>query len=102
MARIGHAAGWRVVVVTVIARANYFSDEAHQRQFAANRDALNEVLRHSTEFDGVADPAVILDDGGNGAYYWDGCHVLPSGYQVVADLVEARGIGHVELRVLRV
>src|SRR5581483_1991965 len=36
IAGAAHAAGWSVVVVTIIARDNYFIDDAHRLQFVAN------------------------------------------------------------------
>ena len=87
MARAAHAAGWKVVAVTMIARNGWFTDAAHRQQFPANQTALNNLLLNSTEFDAVADPSGILCDAGSQYYYTDGTHLWPSGYQIVADLV---------------
>jgi len=87
MARAARAAGWKVVAVTIIARGNYFADAAHQSQFPANQTALNSLLRTSQDFDAVVDPAPLLMDPTNTNYFWDGCHLWPSGYQIVAQLV---------------
>jgi len=87
MARIAHAAGWKVVAVTMIARGNYFIDAAHQAAFPANQATLNELLRHSSEFDAIADPAPLLADPTDTSLYWDGCHLFPKGYRIVAGLL---------------
>jgi lysophospholipase L1-like esterase len=87
MAKIAHAAGWQVVVVTMIARGNYFSSPAQQNHFTAAQTQINYLLKSSNAFDAVADPAPILTDPTNSTYYWDGCHLWPAGYQIVANLV---------------
>lgn len=86
MARAAHAAGWKVVAVTMIARSGWFVDDEHRQKFPANQTALNNLLLTSAEFDAVADPSRILCDAGS-SYFFDGAHLLPSGYQVVADTV---------------
>ena len=87
MARTAHAAGWKVVAVTMIARNGWFADAANKQRFPANQTALNNLLLNSTEFDAVADPSGILGDASSPYYYTDDTHLWPSGYQVVADLV---------------
>lgn len=86
MARAAHAAGWRVVGVTMIARNSWFVDAAHQQQFPTNQTTLNNLLLSSAEFDAVADPSCLLCDASS-SYYSDGAHLRPSGYQIVADTV---------------
>ena len=87
MAGAARAAGWYVVGVTLIARGSYFADEAHEARFAKNRALLNGWLRKSSAFDAVADPSGALNDAGDTNYFWDQCHLMPSGYTVVADKI---------------
>ena len=87
IARAARAAGWKVVAVTMIARASWFLDDQHQQQFPLSQAALNSLLLGSAEFDAVADPSVVLNDPTNYTYYYDGTHLWPKGYQVVANLV---------------
>lgn len=87
IANTAHAAGWwKVVVVTLIARGTTFIDAQHQQQFEQNRSTLNKLLLQSTVFDAVADPSKILSDP-TSAYFCDGVHLTPAGYQVVAGAV---------------
>lgn len=87
MARMIRAAGWRVVVVTLIARGNYFSSSTSQIDFPASQAEVNSLLRDSGEFEAVADPSGILSNPSDPTYYWDACHLNPTGYRVVADSV---------------
>ena len=87
MARATHAAGWKVVAVTMIARNGWLVDAAHKQQLPANQSALNNLLLNTTEFDAVADPSAILSNASSSYNYSDGTHLWPSGYQIVADLV---------------
>lgn len=87
IARAAHAANWKVVAVTMIARASWFIDEAHKLQFPLNQAALNNLLANSSEFDAIADPSTVLSDPTDCGYYADGTHLWPKGYQVVANLV---------------
>ena len=89
MARAAHAAGWKVVAVTMIARNGWFVDAAHKQQFPANQSALNNLLLNSTEFDAVADPSAILSNASSSYNYSDGTHLWPSGYQIVHLVTQA-------------
>jgi hypothetical protein len=57
MARIAHAAGWRVVAVTTIPRTSWFGGPTLQAAFPANAAALNASISASPDFDAVADPS---------------------------------------------
>jgi hypothetical protein len=87
MARAARTAGWKVVAITMIARGNYFADAAHQNQFPVNQAALNSLLLNSQDFDAIVNPSLVLTDPANTTYFYDGCHLLPAGYQIVAQLV---------------
>jgi lysophospholipase L1-like esterase len=87
IANTAHAAGWwKVVAVTMIARDSQFIDSQHQQQFAQNQAALNKLMLNSSAFDAVADPSQRLNDP-TSAYFYDGVHLNPSGYQIVANAV---------------
>ena len=57
-----NSAGWKVVVVTVISRSNYFVSTQAQAEFPSEQAALNQMIYSSTAFDAVADPAPQLTD----------------------------------------
>jgi lysophospholipase L1-like esterase len=86
IARTARAAGWKVVAVTMINRSNYFADATHQAQFPANQATVNALISGSKEFDAIADPVAATADP---SLYWDGCHLLPPGYQAAAGLITA-------------
>ena len=88
IARVARAIGWKVVIVTIIARDNYFAAGIDATEFGACASALNDRLRQLQDFDAVADPAKVLTDPGS-PMYWDKCHLMPPGYTAVADLVAA-------------
>ena len=73
-------------MVTVISRSNYFVSTQAQAEFPSEQAALNQMIYSSTAFDAVADPAAI-DRHPDTTLFWDGCHLFPKGYQIVADLV---------------
>ena len=87
MAQAAHSAGWKVVVVTVISRSNYFVSTQAQAEFSSEQATLNQMIHSSTAFDAVADPAPQLTNTSDTTLFWDGCHLFPKGYQIVADLV---------------
>lgn len=89
IAGAARAAGWRVIVLTLISRANYFIDDAHRLQFASNQAAVNALLLKSEAFDAVVDASSALNDPADIAYFWDGCHLSASGYALVAGKVAA-------------
>ena len=74
-------------MVTVISRSNYFVSTQAQAEFPSEQAALNQMIYSSTAFDAVADPAPQLTDTSDTTLFWDGCHLFPKGYQIVADLV---------------
>ena len=61
--RVAEAIGWKVVVVTIIARNNYFAPGIDAVQFGVSASALNDRLRQLQDFDAVADPARVLTNG---------------------------------------
>ena len=87
LAQAAHSAGWKVVVVMVISRSNYFVSTQAQAEFPSEQATLNQMIHSSTAFDAVADPAPQLTDTSDTTLFWDGCHLFPKGYQIVADLV---------------
>jgi lysophospholipase L1-like esterase len=87
MAQAAHSAGWKVVVVTVISRSNYFVSTQAQAEFPSEQATLNQMIYSSTAFDAVADRAPQLTNTSDTTLFWDGCHLFPKGYQIVADLV---------------
>jgi lysophospholipase L1-like esterase len=87
ISRAARAAGWKVVVITVISRGNYWSGTAQQTQFPTEQAEFNNLIRTSTEFDAVADPAPQLTNTSDTTLFWDACHLFPKGYQIVANLV---------------
>lgn len=87
MAGMAHAAGWKVVAVTLIARGNYFPDSRVQSAFPAQQAEINRQLKAASGFfDAVADPSSQLSDPGS-FLFWDRCHLMPSGYAIVAQAV---------------
>ena len=78
IARVARAIGWKVVIVTIIARDNYFASGIDAAQFGVSASALNDRLRQLQDFDAVADPAKVLTDPGS-SMYWDKCHLMPPG-----------------------
>jgi hypothetical protein len=55
MAPAAHAAGWKVVAVTMIARGSWFANAQFQARFPFEQAALNSLIRNSSEFDAVAE-----------------------------------------------
>jgi hypothetical protein len=49
-------------------------------------DSLTERV---PQFDAVADPAPQLTNPADTTLFWDGCHLFPKGYQIVANLAAA-------------
>ena len=86
ISQAAHAAGWQVVILTVIDRDNYFSGTDHAT-FEYDVELLNQLIRSSTAFDAVADVAIALNNADDPSYYWDKCHLLRQGYSLVARLV---------------
>jgi lysophospholipase L1-like esterase len=89
MAQTAHASGWKVVAIRVISRGNYFISSEAQTQFPSWQAQLNQLIHSSTAFDAVADPAPQLTNTSDSTLFWDGCHLFPNGYQIVANLVAA-------------
>ena len=87
MAQTARAAGWKVLAITVVSRSNYFISSVAQMQFPSWQAQLNQLIHSSTAFDAVADPAPQLTNTADTTLFWDGCHLFPKGYQIVANLV---------------
>jgi hypothetical protein len=76
-----------VVAITTISRENYFISGLTQTQFPSWQTELNNLIRSSTAFDAVADPAPQLTNTSDTTLFWDACHLFPKGYQIVASVV---------------
>ena len=89
MASTAKNAGWIVVVLAAIPRANYFSDDAHKNNFEANRRNLDLMISTSNAFDAVVTPAALLINPLDYDMFWDQTHLQAAGYNFVAQLVKA-------------
>jgi lysophospholipase L1-like esterase len=90
----GQAAGWKVIVVTMIDRSGI---DGAGETFDAAHDAYNNLIRANwTSFaNGIADVAANPILGADGAstnptyFLGDGIHLTDAGYQLVAPTVQA-------------
>jgi len=85
------AAGWKVVVLTLLPRSKFDT-----LTYEDDRTAINSYIRanYATFADAVADVAGDSRIGDNGdcddtTYYTDGCHMTTAGYNIVAEIVAA-------------